>query len=123
MKNAALLLSAVLCATALTSPIPAEALTIDSSKYFAYLVVPRPSSRHAQEYVFLSKERCISKDSPKDAKAALYYALREQTGCWIERSGQILTCRANAEIVGNDCYSNPKSQFLDISNLPKAATF
>jgi len=123
MKKAASILSVILGATALASPIPAEAVTIDSSNYFAYLIVPRPSPRHAQEYVFLSKERCISKGAPKDAKAAMYYSLREQTGCWAERNGQILTCRADAESVGNDCYSNPKSQFLDISNLPKAAAF
>jgi hypothetical protein len=123
MKEVKTAFRVILGATALASFITAEAVNFDSSKYFAYLVVPRPSERHAQEYVFLSKERCISKAAPKDAKAAMYYALREQAGCWAERNGQILTCRANAESVGTDCYANPKSQFLDISNLPKAAAF
>lgn len=123
MNKAVSILGTTLMATTLVNPIPVEAVTIDSSRYFAYLIVPRPSPRNAQEYVFLSKERCISKGAPKDAKAAMYYAFREQTGCWAERNGQILTCRADAESVGNDCYSNPKSQFLDIINLPKAAAF
>lgn len=123
MKKVASILGITLAATTLARPIPAEAVTIDSSKYFAYVIVPRPSPRHAQEYVFLSMERCISKGAPKDAKAAMYYALREQTGCWAERNGEVLKCRVNAESVGNDCYSNPKSLFLDINNLPKAAAF
>lgn len=102
---------------------PASAAPINASKYFAYIAAPRPSYRHVQEYVFLSRERCPSKGAPSDAKAAMYFANTEQSGCWAERHGEILTCRANAEGVGNDCYSTPKAQILDIRSLPRAAQF
>ncbi len=102
---------------------PTSAGPINASKYFAYIAVPRPSYRHIQEYVFLSHERCPSKGAPSDAKAAMYFANTERTGCWAERNGEILTCRANAEGVGNDCYSTSKDQILDIRSLPRAAQF
>ena len=122
MMRTAVILS--LAAASVVGTLSAHALTLDPNKYFAYLIVPRPSHMHAQEYVFLSRERCPSKSgAPSDAKLAMYYALQESGGCWVERNQTITVCRANAESVGNDCYTNPKNHFLSVDNLPKSANF
>lgn len=103
-------------------PLAAMAYTIDTDQYFAYAAVPRPSARHAQELVMLSRDTCPAKTPGRMTGRAIFHddIYGETPACWVKHSdGGATVCLATAEIVGTNCHRLPAAAFIDTSTLPK----